>query len=173
MPFDLDISPDGNTAVRFIRRDQRHAVGPRLEARRALAQTVEPVEVARLALPPSTPEGFVFAPDGKSLYGTSYYTGVSNVFRFDIASQKYDAVSNASTGFFRPMPQPDGSLIVYEYSGKGLQPVRFTPKVQQDLGTVEFLGTKVVNDHPELKAWGVGSPAKVAARCADHRAGQV
>ena len=52
-----------------------------------------PEEVARLDLPPSTPEGFTFSPDGKSLYGTSYYTGVSNVFRFDIASQKYDVLS--------------------------------------------------------------------------------
>ena len=77
----------------------------------------------RLSLPPSVPEGFTFTPDGKSLYGTSYYTGVSNVFRFDIATGKYDAVSNASTGFFRPIPQPDGSLIVYEYTGEGLQPV--------------------------------------------------
>ena len=49
------------------------------------------VEIAKLALPPSTPEGFVFSPDGKSLYGTSYYTGASNVFRFDIASGKYKA----------------------------------------------------------------------------------
>ena len=60
-------------------------------------------EVARLSLPPSTPEGFTFAPDGKTMYGTSYYTGASNVFRFDIATRKYDAVSNASTGFFRPI----------------------------------------------------------------------
>ena len=52
-----------------------------------------PEEVARLDLPPSTPEGFTFSPDSKSLYGTSYYTGVSNVFRFDIASQKYDVLS--------------------------------------------------------------------------------
>ena len=34
-------------------------------------------------------------------------------------AQKYDAVSNASTGFFRPMPQPDGSLIAYEYQRPG------------------------------------------------------
>src|SRR5439155_7793205 len=127
----------------------------------ALSPVEEPVEVAKLALPPSTPEGFVFAADGKTMYGTSYYTGVSNVFRWDIGSGKYDAVSNASTGFFRPDPQADGSLIAYEYSGKGLQPVRFQPEVHDDLGTIQFLGTKVVNDRPELKAWGVGSPAKI------------
>ena len=51
-----------------------------------------------------------------------------------VATQKYDALSNASTGFFRPILQPDGSLIAYEYSGEGLQPVRVQPQVQQDLG---------------------------------------
>jgi hypothetical protein len=95
------------------------------------------------------------------MYGTSYYTGASNVFRWDIQTGKYDAVSNASTGFFRPMLQPDGSLIAYDYSGEGLQPVRFQPQVREDLGNVEFLGTRVVNTHPELKSWGVGSPAAI------------
>ena len=127
----------------------------------SLSPDGEPEEAARLELAPSTPEGFVFAPDGRTMYGTAYYTGVSNVYRFDIATQKWDAVSNASTGFFRPIPQPDGSLVAYEYSGEGLQPVRFTPQVQNDLGTVEFLGTRVVNEHPELKTWGVGSPSQI------------
>ena len=39
--------------------------------------------------------------------------------------------------------------------------MRFTPQVQNDLGTVEFLGTRVVNEHPELKTWGVGSPSQI------------
>jgi len=30
----------------------------------------------------SVPASFVFSPDGKSLYGSSYYTGVSNIFRW-------------------------------------------------------------------------------------------
>jgi hypothetical protein len=160
VPFDLDISPDGkllSASFGEINGTQTMRVWKLDE----LAPDAEPTEVARLALPPSTPEGFVFSGDGKTMYGTSYYTGVSNIFRFDIPSQKFDAVSNASTGFFRPIPQPDGSLIAYEYSGNGLQPVRLQPQVQQDLGTIEFLGTRVVNQRPELKAWGVGSPAKV------------
>ena len=159
-PFDLDISPDGalvsasfgevngNQTVRVWRLDSLNTDG-------------DPTEVSRLSLPPSTPEGFVFAADGKTMYGTSYYTGASNVFKFDVTSGKFDAVSNASTGFFRPIPQADGSLIAYEFSGKGLQPVRLQPQVKEDLGTIEFLGTRVINEHPELKAWGVGSPAKV------------
>jgi hypothetical protein len=160
VPFDLDISPDGgllSASFGEINGTQTMRVWKLDE----LSPVAEPVEVAKLALPPSTPEGFVFAPDGKTMYGTAYYTGVSNVFRFDIASGKFDAVSNASTGFFRPLPQADGSLIAYEYAGKGLQPVRFQPEVHDDLGTVEFLGTRLVNERPELKEWGVGSPAKI------------
>jgi hypothetical protein len=160
VPFDLDISPDGrllSASYGEINGTQTMRVWKLGE----MAPDAEPVEVSRLALPPATPENFVFAPDGKTMFGTAYYTGVSNVFRFDIATRKYDAVSNASTGFFRPLPQPDGSLIAYEYSGKGLQPVRLQPQVREDLGTIEFLGTRVVNTWPELKTWGVGSPARV------------
>jgi hypothetical protein len=160
IPFDLDISPDGKLlSASFGEINGTQTV--RVWKLDEMNLDTDPVEVARLSQPPATPEGFVFAPDGKTMYGTSYYTGVSNVFRFDIASQKYDAVSNASTGFFRPIPQADGSLIAYEFSGKGLQPVRLQPEVQENLGTVEFLGTKVVNERPELKSWGVGSPAKI------------
>jgi len=159
-PFDLDISPDGSSiAASFgeVNGDQSVRVW-RLDD---MSVEGDIPEVARLSLPPSTPESFVFTADGKSLYGTSYYTGASNVYRFDIATQKFDAVSNSNTGLFRPYPQPDGSLIAYEYSGQGLKPVRFTPQVREDLGTIDFLGTRVLNTHPELKQWGVGSPAKI------------
>jgi hypothetical protein len=160
IPFDLDISPDGSMiSASYGEVNAKQSM--RVWDLHKLQETGELVEVAKLEMPPAVPEGFVFAPDGKTMYGSDYYTGVSNVVRFDIPSQKYDIVSNASTGLFRPDPQSDGSLIAYEYSGKGLQPVRFQPQVQTDLGTVQFLGTKVVTEHPELKSWGVGSPAKI------------
>ncbi|HEX2624925.1 MAG TPA: hypothetical protein VHM21_06705, partial [Sphingomicrobium sp.] len=160
IPFDLDISPDGSmVAASFGEVDGKQSV--RVWRRDALENGEGPQEIARMEMPPATPEGFIFTPDGKSLVGTSYYTGVSNVFRFDIASGKYEALTNASTGFFHPMPRPDGTMIVQEYTGAGLAPSLITPQVRDDLGNVAFLGTEVVNRHPELKDWGVGSPAKV------------
>ena len=42
--------------------------------------------------------------DGRSLYGSSYFTGVSNIFRYDLDRRKLDAVTNTETGFFRPVP---------------------------------------------------------------------
>jgi hypothetical protein len=159
-PFDLDISPDGSL-ISASYGEINGTQSVRVWKLPTYEEGGGPEEVARLDLPPSTPEGFTFAPDGKSLYGTSYYTGVSNVFRFDIATQKYDVLTNASTGFFRPMLRPDGQLMVYEYTGQGLSPSLIRPEIRSDLGTIEFLGTKVVNTHPELKTWGVGSPAKI------------
>ena len=117
--------------------------------------------VATLSLPPSMPENFTFTPDGKALLGNSYYTGVSNVFRFDIATGKYDVLTNAATGLFRPQLRPDGSLLVYDYTGEGFNPSIVQPEVREDLAAVRFLGTEVVNERPELKQWGMGSPAKI------------
>ncbi|MFL6724226.1 MAG: hypothetical protein ACJ8FC_11600 [Sphingomicrobium sp.] len=159
-PFDLDISPDGSL-VSASYGEINGTQSVRVWKLQTLEEGNGLDEVARLDLPPSTPEGFTFSPDSKSLYGTSYFTGVSNVFRFDLASQKYDVLSNASTGFFRPMLRPDGQLLVYEYTGQGLSPSLIRPEKRDDLSTIEFLGTRVVNTRPELKEWGVGSPAKI------------
>jgi hypothetical protein len=158
--FDLDVSPDGELiSAAHGTLDGKQSV--KVWKRSDLEQGNADDPVATLSLPPSVPEMFTFTPDGKALLGNSYYTGVSNVFRLDIATGKYDVLTNASTGFFRPQLRPDGTLLVYDYAGDGFNPSIINPQVREDLGTVEFLGTKVVNTWPVLKTWGVGSPAKV------------
>ena len=158
--FDLDISPDGElVAASYGTVDGKQTV--KVWKRADLEQGNAEEPVTTLALPPSTPEMFTFTPDGKALLGNSYYTGVSNVFRLDIATGKYDVLTNASTGFFRPQLRPDGSLLVYDYTGDGFNPAIVQPQVRDDLGTIDFLGTRLVNARPELKQWGVGSPNKV------------
>jgi hypothetical protein len=83
-PFDLDISPDGSMiSASYGEVDGTQSV--RVWNLQALEQGGGPQEAARLDLPPATPEGFTFSPDSKSLYGTSYYTGASNIFRFDFS----------------------------------------------------------------------------------------
>src|SRR5689334_2981761 len=73
IPFDLDISPDGSlisASFGEVNGDQ----SVRVWKIDSMSTEADPVEVSRLSLPPSTPEMFVFAPDGKTMYGTSYYT---------------------------------------------------------------------------------------------------
>ena len=62
-----------------------------------------------------------FPRDGRYLYGSSYYTGVSNIFRYEVATGAIEAVSNAETGFFRPVPLADGRLMVLVLHGRGLR----------------------------------------------------
>jgi hypothetical protein len=158
--FDLDVSPDGELiSASYGTVDGKQAV--KVWKREDLEAGDAENPVTTLSLAPSVPENFTFTPDGKSLLGNSYYTGVSNVFRLDIATGKYDVLTNAATGFFRPQQRPDGSLLVYDYTGDGFNPSIIQPQVRQDLANVRFLGTEVVKARPELKEWGVGSPAKV------------
>ncbi len=157
--FDLDISPDGtllSASVSEINGDSRIDVYRISDLLAGKADAI-----ASLSLGQSIPEGGAFSPDGKYLYATAYYTGVSNVYRLNIAAKTFDAVSNTDTGFFRPIPLGDGSLIVYEYTGQGFLPVRIDPKPLNDLGNVKFLGTEVADEHPIVKTWAVGSPADI------------
>jgi len=160
-PFDLDVSPDGSMlsmSVGEINGEQSVQV---FRATDFDGSGNMPTPIAKLTMGTSTPEGFVFSPDGRYLFGSSYYTGVSNIYRFDIATQKYEAMSNSSTGLFRPMPQADGSMLAFEFAGEGFQPVRFDPKPVEDLGAIKFLGAEIAARHPIVKSWGVGSPSKV------------
>lgn len=157
--FDLDISPDGSlisTSKSEINGDQLLQVF-RLDE--LLAGNVTPV--AQFDFGTAMPEGFVFSPDGRYLYGSSYYTGVSNVFRYELATSELEAVSNTDTGFFRPIPLPDGQLIVFRYTGEGLRPAIIDPQPLDEVGAVRFLGNEVVKRHPVVKTWQVGSPASV------------
>jgi len=158
--FDLDVSPDGELiSASYGTVDGKQSVKVWKRADLMAGNSDEPV--ATLSLATSIPENFTFTPDGKALLGNSYYTGVSNVVRLDIATGKYDVLTNAATGFFRPQLRSDGSLFVYDYTGEGFNPAIVQPEVRQDLANIRFLGTEVVTARPELKQWGVGSPAKV------------
>jgi hypothetical protein len=102
----------------------------------------------------------VFSRDGRYLYGSSYYTGVSNIFRYEVATGKMDAVSNAETGFFRPVPRSDGKLVVLTTPEKDSFPRSSIPPArgcQRD----QFLGTEVVNKYPIVKTWQVPPPSTV------------
>ncbi|MGH8222848.1 MAG: hypothetical protein ACREQZ_07725, partial [Woeseiaceae bacterium] len=122
----------------------------------------DPEPVASFDFGLAIPESFVFSPDGRYLFGSSYYTGVSNIFRYEPATGELEAVSNAETGFFRPVPLADGSLIVFHYTGQGLVPAIIDPVPLEDVSSITFLGRRVVEKHPQLREWQVGSPARVS-----------
>jgi Tol biopolymer transport system component len=107
------------------------------------------------------PTSFVFTPDGKRLLGSSYYTGVSNIFRYDLDADSMDVVTNAETGFFRPLPAANDSLIVFRYGGEGFVPAWVKAEPLIDVSAITFLGSDLVKKHPVLKSWKAPPPSSV------------
>ncbi len=157
--YDLDISPDGKLASMSLATvDGNQSL--RVYALDQLgAGDATPID--KFDFGSAVPEGFVFSSDGRWLYGSSYYTGVSNLFRYELATRKLEALSNAETGLFRPLPLPDGRLLAFEYTGTGFVPGFVEAKPLEDVGAITFLGAQIAKKHPVVTTWKVGSPAAI------------
>ena len=163
--FDLDLSPDGALASVSVSVPGPRPGSPqvtRVEVMRtdALAKG-DPTPLHTFSMGSAVPEGFVFSPDGRYLYGSSYYTGVSNIYRYEIATEKLDAMSNAELGFFRPLPLADSQLIALRYSAKGFVPALIEARATEDLSAITFLGEQVAQKFPEVRGWAAAPPATI------------
>jgi hypothetical protein len=157
--FDIDISPDG----RYLTGTMTDISG---------RQRLIRMETARLIMgdgtwelihefPDNNAANFVHSPDGRYLYGTSYVTGTSNIFRFDLEQWKLEALSNFEVGGFRPLPVSDDSLIAFLYTSGGFEPAMTPVRPIEDIAVVRYLGQAVVLDHPEVKDWKLSSPREI------------
>jgi hypothetical protein len=159
VPTDLDVSPDGklvSASVSEVHGDQFLRVW-------TLAGLLEGRldQVSQFGFGQAAPEGFVFSPDGRYLYGSSYYTGASNIFRYEVATGETEAVTNAETGLFRPVPLGDGRVVVLSYTGQGFVPAMIEPKVLKDVSAIRFLGAELAARHPVVTQWQVPPPSRV------------
>jgi len=157
IPYDLDVSPDGrllSMSIGEVNADQYVRVH---ELERVLAGDMTPKSAFRFGQ--TIPENFVFSPDGRFLYGSSYYTGASNIFRYEVATGDVEAVSNAETGLFRPLPLADGNLLVLGYTAEGFVPAIIEPRVLKDVSAITFLGAELAAKYPEVTTWQVPPPS--------------
>jgi hypothetical protein len=153
VPSELDVSPDGSLISASMGEINGSQFLRVFRVSELLDGKAEPV--AQFDFGTAVPEGFVFSPDGRFLYGSSYYTGVSNIFRYELETKELEAVSNAETGLFRPIPMADGSLIVYEFTGQGFLPSVIDPVPLDAVSATRFLGNEIAKAHPEVRDWSV------------------
>jgi hypothetical protein len=159
VPYDLDISPDGkllSASVGEVNGDQFLRVW---QLDKILNGDIKPMSEFRFGQ--SVPESFTFSNDGRYLYGSSYYTGVSNIFRYEVATGDVKAVSNAESGFFRPVPLANGKLLILTYTADGFVPATIDPVPLEDVSAIKFLGTEVAEKHPIVKTWQAAAPNSV------------
>jgi hypothetical protein len=157
--YDLDLSPQGDwLTASFVEISGRQRL-IRMEVAKLLQQQNDFEALHEFEA--NAPANFVFSPDGKYLYGSSYYSGVSNVYRYDFATKEMAILTNGETGFFRPAPFTADSLIAFHYTGKGFLPVAIPAQPLEDVNAIKYLGQKIVEDHPVVKSWLAGSPGRI------------
>ncbi len=154
--FDLDVSPDGRLLTAALAElDGRQQLI--LMNTDSLRQGKTEYEVL-YDFDISTPASFAFTDDGNVLYGSTYYSGVSNIVRYDLDRRDPVFVSNTETGFFRPVPYGRDSLIVFNFTGKGFQPVMIGAQPVDNVEAIRYLGNEVVKKYPELEEWHLPPP---------------
>ena len=149
--FDIDISPDGKTLIgsqgeidgslRLVRMDV------------AALQAGDTTHSVLFEFGNWSPSNFVYSADGKFLYGSSYYSGVSNIFRYDFERQVMEPLSNAETGFFKPVPVSADSVLVFQFSGRGFLPSMIPNLVPEQVSAIRFLGNEIAEKRPEVQGW--------------------
>jgi hypothetical protein len=110
----------------------------------------------------STPSNFVFTPDGRFLVGSAYYTGVSNVYRYSFSSNEMEILTNAETGYFRPIPLSQDSLIAFRYTADGFLPVVLRLQTPIRVNANRYLGLAIIERHPILEKWKLNAPSPSA-----------
>lgn len=165
--YDLDVSADGTRLVASFG-EITGAQDVRVLSVDALKKK-DLTPVAKFDFSQSVPNDFRFSADGRYLYGSSYLTGVSNIFRYELATGSVEAVSNTDTGFFRPVPIGGDDLLVFRYTGNGFVPARITATPVADASPITFLGERLAAEHPVVHSWNVGSPLVIDYDALDKR----
>jgi hypothetical protein len=168
VPFDLDVSPDGSLVSMSVAGPDEE--NPRMQVMQVRVMRTDALlagdatPMRRFMFGSAVPEGFAFSRDGRYLLGSSFYTGVSNIYRYEIETGQLEALSNAELGFFRPIELDASRLVVFHYTAAGFVPATIEPKVTEDLSAITFLGERIATQRPVVQGWVAGSPADVDYR---------
>ena len=156
--FDMDISPDGknlSAAVTDLNSNQYLRIFDISSFESGDFKDIKYREVGNFEV--SSPQSFKYTKDGKYLYGSSYYTGVSNIYKVDTATLEIEIVSNALTGYFRPILIDDENIFTFKYTSKGFKGVTI-PNKGANVSNIDFLGNLTVEKYPVLESWKIDVP---------------
>ena len=150
--FDLDISPDGSTLIGSMSEISGNQRLVRMNIAALMEGDATP-EVLSDDFGEWSPSNFVFSPDGKYLFGSSYFSGVSNIFRYDLTRRVMEVLSNTETGFFKPVPISEDSVVVFRYTSRGFVPSMIPNEVPDSVSRIRFLGNEIAERRTEVQSW--------------------
>ena len=110
----------------------------------------------------SVPESFVFSHDGRYLYGSSYYTGVSNIFRYEVATGDDRGGVERRVGLLPPgaaRRRPAGRADLYRRRASCR---RSSSRARSRTSArSRSSGAEIAAKHPVVTTWQVPPPSTV------------
>jgi hypothetical protein len=155
--YDPDIAPDGSALVASMMEINGRQRLVRITMDSLMSGSVD-YEVLH-EFESTAPLNFVYSADGRSLYGSTYYTGVSNLVRYDFATHAVEWLTNVETGIFRPVPLSADSLIAFSYTRLGFVPVTLPVRPTVDVSAIRYLGAEIADHHPVVRSWKLPPPS--------------
>ncbi len=152
--FDMDISPDGlnlSAAVTDLNGNQFLKIFEINSFKSFDKESIKYKEVFNFDV--ASPQSFKYSEDGTYLIGSSYYTGVSNIYKVDTNTLDIEILTNAITGYFRPIPIDKEKIFSFKYTSDGFIPVYVYLKNGIEATSIDFLGNNTINKFPILKDW--------------------
>ena len=156
--FDLDISPSGDSLLATLSGVAGEQSLVMVNLHDALQGKVQLREIA--SMDDNTLAQFRFSPDGKSATGTSYYTGVSNIWGIDLSTKEMTLLSNTLTGLFSPVHISADTLLALRYERDGMVPGIIKAQEITSANPAEYLGNMVYEKNPEIGEWSLPPASK-------------
>ena len=97
-----------------------------------------------------SPENISWSPDEQVIFWNAYTSGVSNIYRLNIATLKVDVLSHTLSGLFRPLYVSPDSLFAFEFTSEGFIPVMIANKPAEYVPAITYLGQLILNKYPNL-----------------------
>ena len=143
--FDMDVSHDG----RYISLTRSGANGEHtllLLNLEELEQAVfKPVEL--LTWDDANLGQFRFSLDDRYLIGSSYYTGVSNLWQINLETRETELLSNTDIGLFAPLEISPDELLALQFERDGMRPVKLQRQVLHDANAITLYGQKAYENN--------------------------
>ncbi|MDP3461325.1 MAG: hypothetical protein Q8S18_00910 [Bacteroidales bacterium] len=104
---------------------------------------------------------FRFSQDDRFLMGISYYTGVSNIWRFSFEDKSFELLSNDESGLFMPQQIGEDSLFVLKFYRNGMWPGVIPMKVITEANSINYLGNLAYDKSPHIGDYSLPPASKV------------
>ena len=107
-----------------------------------------------------SPENVSWSNDEQYIYWNAYTSGVSNIYRMQMSTQRVEAISHTLRGLFRPLYLNQDYIFAFEFTSKGFIPVVISNKPVEYVPAINYLGQRILDKYPNLLELTLSSDVK-------------